>query len=558
MSRIPQSFIDELVSRADVAEIIGTRVTLKRAGREYKGLCPFHTEKTPSFYVIPEKGFYHCFGCGAHGTAIGFLMSYDNLGFREAVEALAEMVGMEVPAGDDQSPRDEEPLLDVLRHADQIYRRALRDNEHALAYLGQRGIDGATAGRFGIGYAPAAWDTVLRALGGSPERVATLLEAGLIIENEQGRRWDRFRDRIMFPIRDARGRVIGFGGRVLGSGEPKYLNSPESAVFHKRSALYGLYEARQQPGKPEQMIVVEGYLDVASLVQHGIAAPVATLGTATTPEHVRRLTRLADRVVFCFDGDRAGRGAAWRALETVLPYGGGDVKLEFLLLPEGEDPDTLVRKRGAEAFKALLAEARPLSRFFAEELRRQVDLGSADGRARLVALAKPLLARLPGGIYRQLVMEELASAVGLSAERLEATLEPAQPAHTPPVRPAPSGKATIVRKAILLALHYPSAAAGIGPPAGLEDVEQPGVALLCRLLEVARKNPKITLAGLVEHFREDPEGRHLGSLAAQTPLDGADAAQAVLRDTLEHIVREHQRRKAAQELKKRLSSGLRE
>ncbi|HUQ52969.1 MAG TPA: DNA primase, partial [Gammaproteobacteria bacterium] len=377
--RIPQAFIDELVARADIVEVVGARVTLKRAGSNYKGLCPFHGEKTPSFTVSPSKGFYHCFGCSAHGTAIGFLMAYDNLEFPQAVEALAEMMGLEVPrenAGQPEHRDENEELYALLREADQIYRAALRSSDTAIAYLKKRGIDGATAGRFGIGYAPNAWDTVLRQLGTSDARVAKLLQAGLVVANESGRRYDRFRDRIMFPIRSARGHVIGFGGRVLDSGEPKYLNSPETPIFRKGQELYGLYEARQNPGKPKSIIVVEGYLDVASLVQFGVENVVATLGTAMTAENMKRLTRLTDRVIFCFDGDRAGRAAAWRALETALPYGGGTFELKFLLLPESDDPDSFVRSKGPDAFRALAETAAPLSDFLVKELTARVDLNS--------------------------------------------------------------------------------------------------------------------------------------------------------------------------------------
>jgi DNA primase len=410
--RIPKSFIDELVARADIVEVVGARVTLKRAGSNYKGLCPFHGEKTPSFTVSPSKGFYHCFGCSAHGTAIGFLMAYDNLEFPEAVEALAEMMSLEVPRESTGAPErkdDNDELYALLREADQIYRAALRSSDKAIAYLKKRGVDGPTAGRFGIGYAPDAWDTVLKQLGTSDARIAKLTQAGLVVTNDSGRRYDRFRDRIMFPIRNApRGQIIGFGGRVLDSGEPKYLNSPETPIFRKGHELYGLYEARQNPGRPKQIIVTEGYLDVASLVQHGIENVVATLGTATTPENLRRLSRLADRILFCFDGDRAGRTAAWRALETALPYGGGTLELKFLLLPEGDDPDSFVRTKGPEAFLAMAEKAAPLSDFLVNELTARIDFGSVDGRSRFQAIAKPLLKRLPEGTYRAAVMDAFA------------------------------------------------------------------------------------------------------------------------------------------------------
>jgi len=549
--RIPQSFISELIDRADVADVIGQRVALKKAGSEFKAVCPFHDEKTPSFTVVPRKGFYHCFGCGAHGTAIGFLMEYDNLGFVEAVEVLAELLGLEVPrSGPEQDTGREAALYAVLAEADQLYRAALRDSAAAVEYLKHRGIDGATAGRFAMGYAPDAWDTVLKALGGDGARVTELLDAGLITSNEHGRRYDRFRDRIMFPIRDVRGRVIGFGGRLLGSGEPKYLNSPETPVFHKSQALYGLYETRHtahkarpgsKQGAPGPLLVVEGYLDVASLAQHGITPAVATLGTATTAEHVRRLSRLADSVIFCFDGDRAGRAAAWKALETALPQAGDRIEFKFLLLPDGEDPDSLVRARGGDGFRKLMRAAQPLSDFLLGELENRVDLSSADGRSRLAALTRPLLARLPAGVYRELLVGELADRIGLEAARLETLLEP-EPAprrtdtHRTAPQAGPQRRNPLIRKAIGLVLHHPHAGAGLHDVPGLAEARQPGAALLRRLLETVAENPQITTGGLLERFRDDPEGRHLGRLAGEPPLEDDEAAPQVLRDNLQRIV----------------------
>lgn len=543
--RIPQSFIDELVARADVVEVVGARVALKKAGREYKANCPFHDEKTPSFTVSPSKGFYHCFGCGAHGTALGFLMSYENMSFPEAVEALAEKLGLEVPTEEDGAERGpEHDLYGVLEEAAQLYRRALRESPAAIEYLKQRGIEGTTAARFAMGYAPDRWDTVLGELGGSDARVAALTAAGLIANGERGRRYDRFRDRIMFPIRDPRGRVIGFGGRLVGSGEPKYLNSPETPVFHKGQALYGLYETRPQRGRAEQILVVEGYLDVASLAEAGIEPVVATLGTATTPEHVRRLTRLADRVVFCFDGDRAGRAAAWRALETALPYAGGEIQLQFLLLPEGEDPDSFVRARGAEGFSSLVEHALPLAEFVVGELTRDTDLTSVDARSELAARARPLLARLPEGVYRELLVQRLAELVGLPAARFERLLAIPERERKAPGRgePASSGSSSapqrspLIRKALALVLNFPSAVAAVELPEGWERVTQPGAALLERLLETVRESPQITMAGLLERFRDDPEGQYLGRIAGMVVLEQADSASSVLAGSLERIV----------------------
>ena len=556
--RIPQSFIDDLVARADIVEVIGRRVSLVKAGRDYKAPCPFHDEKTPSFTVSAQKGFYHCFGCGAHGTAIGFLMNYENLDFVDAVEALAEMLGVEVPreAGSADRRRDGASLYSLLAEADRIYRGALKSNQRAVNYLKDRGLVGLTAKRFAIGYAPDSWDTVLRALGTDETRKRQLLEAGLTIRNDQGKEYDRFRDRIMFPIRDPRGRVIGFGGRLLGEGEPKYMNSPETPVFHKGRALYGLYEARQRgaagSGRPDEILVVEGYLDVASLAQHGIGPAVATLGTATTVEHIRYLTRIARRVVFCFDGDRAGRKAAWRALETALPHAGGQVELVFLLLPEGEDPDSLVRSGGAEAFRKCMDTAVPLSEFMLGELRSQVDLSSADGRSRLAALARPLLSRLPAGVWRELLIGQIAETIGVGVGALERELE--KPIASPPPaggrtgrddagRAADRSRGTLVRRAIGLVLNYPAIVAKLAGIPDLSGVEQPGAQLLHRLLETVVENPEIVPAQLLERFREDSEGRYLGRLLDNAPLDTEEAAAEVLQEMLRRIVAEDGKRR---------------
>ena len=554
--RIPHSFIDDLVARADIVDVIGRRVNLVKAGRDYKAPCPFHDEKTPSFTVSAQKGFYHCFGCGAHGTAIGFLMNYESLEFVDAVEALAEMLGLEVPreAGSRDRRQDGGDLYKLLAEADRIYRGALRKDPRAIAYLKDRGIEGLTAKRFAIGYAPDSWDTLLRALGPDESRKQQLLDAGLAIRNEKGRVYDRFRDRIMFPIRDPRGRVIGFGGRLLGEGEPKYMNSPETPVFHKGRALYGLYESRQRgaagagrAGRPDEMLVVEGYLDVASLAQHGIGPAVATLGTATTVEHIRYLTRIARRVIFCFDGDRAGRKAAWRALETAMPHAGGQVELKFLLLPEGEDPDSLVRAQGAEAFRECMDAAVPLSEFMLGELRSRVDLSSADGRSRLAALARPLLARLPAGVYRELLLRQVAETIGVSGEALERELEKpiGQPwpagdrAATGDTGPAVGrSRGTRIRRAIALVLNYPAIVSKLAGTPDLSSVNQPGARLLRRLLETVAGNPEIVPAQLLERFRDDSEGRHLGRLMDNAPLDAEDAAAAVLQEMLRRIVDE--------------------
>ena len=545
--RIPQSFIDELIARIDIVELVGSRVQLKRAGREWKACCPFHAEKTPSFWVSPDKQFYHCFGCGAHGTALGFLMEHDKLPFPDAVEELASRLGLEVPREDDgrgTRTRPGDDAYELLAQASQFYRDALRESTRAKNYLAGRGITQETCVKFAIGYAPDAWDTVLKRFGGSPERERLLAEAGLVVERsgagETGY-YDRFRDRVMFPIRDARGRVIAFGGRIIDEGEPKYLNSPETPLFHKGRELYGLYEARQALRKIERLLVVEGYVDVARLAQAGIAYAVATLGTATTPEHLNRLFRVTSEIVFCFDGDRAGRTAAWRALENALEHARDGRQLKFLFLPEGHDPDTLVGEEGAAAFEARLSSALPLSEFLVTQLATQADLASVDGRARLAELVRPLLARVPAGVYHELLLERLAQEVRMPAGRLAELLKarPEAPRSAARVRggprPAAAGRHPLLTQAIVLLLHHPKAARAIGEVPAFLQGEHKGFAVLRELLEITRLEPELNTAQLVERWRDRPEGARIAELAAEESLvrdaraAGRDLAMALKR-----------------------------
>ncbi len=550
---IPQDFIDDLVQRADIVEVVGSRVPLTKAGREYKARCPFHSEKTPSFWVSPQKGFYHCFGCGAHGTALSFLMEYERLEFPVAVEELARSVGLEVPRTDSVERVSVEPLYAMLDRAGSLYRQALREHTTAVEYLKKRGLDGETAREFGIGYAPPAWDTVLAACGDREEYRQQLLGAGLVIPRDTGGFYDRFRDRIMFPIRDSRGRTMAFGGRILATGEPKYLNSPETPVFHKGRELYGLYEARRAERKLERLLVVEGYMDVVMLAAHGIRNAVGTLGTATTSEHLRRIFSVVPEVIFCFDGDRAGRDAAWRALQVSLPTLHDGRQIRFLLLPDGEDPDSLVRQEGAAAFGERLAQSIPLSEFLLDSLSADVDLRSLDGKARLAALARPLLAQLPEGVYRELLTTELARRVGLPRDRLDGLLGNPAPASsgtgprapTPaappakPVRQAPSRNSTrgsLSRQAIALLLHYPAVALEVPLPENLEGSGQRGVDLLRELHTLARSRPDVTPPLLMERFRDRPELPHLAQLLAEEPLVGPEGAAAEFRGCLGRLL----------------------
>lgn len=531
--RIPKEFIAQLMDRIDIVDVIDARVPLRKAGRDYKACCPFHEEKTPSFTVSAEKQFYHCFGCQAHGTAIGFLMDYDHMGFVEAVEELAARAGMAVPyeAGGG-APSIDLGLYGILDEAASYYRRMLREHPaapQAVAYLQERGLSGDIANRFGIGFAPPGWDNALLSLGTTPQRRDDLLRLGLLVRNDAGRIYDRFRSRIMFPIRDYRGRVVAFGGRVLDDAKPKYLNSPESEVFHKGRELYGLYEATHGQGRRASLLVVEGYMDVVALAQQGIDSAVATLGTATTRDHLERIFRTTGAVVFCFDGDRAGRQAGWRALEMALPALREGHQASFLFLPEGEDPDTLVRKEGRAAFESRIAAAKPLSEFLFDTLREQCDLGSEEGRARVVELARPLLSQIPEGAFRQLMINRVARIGGMTPAQVNDLLAHPQAPVMAARRPVRVGTPTApspVRLAITALLHQPSLAQRVDNPRKWEKLMMPGVKLLTDVLELLKDKPHMTMAGLLEQWRGTEEGRHLSKLAArQLPITEDGLAQ---------------------------------
>jgi DNA primase len=556
MGLIPQSFIDELIARADIVEVIGLRVPLKKAGREYKACCPFHGEKTPSFWVSPEKQFYHCFGCGAHGTVLRFLMEHDRMAFPEAVEELAQRLGLEVPheggAASGHSKRAEEPLYELMAQVGRFYAEALGREPKARQYLQRRGLEGATIEQFGIGYAPNSWNEVLRRFGATDNERRSLSELGLIIERERGQirdsehHYDRFRDRIMFPIRDARGRIIAFGGRIIEQGEPKYLNSPETPLFHKGRELYGLYETRRARSNLKRLLVVEGYMDAVRLHQSGITYAVATLGTATTPEHFKRIFRLVNEVVFAFDGDKAGRAAAWRALQHALPEAREGREIRFLFLPEGHDPDTLVGEEGREAFESRLETTTlPLSEYLVRELSDQADLTHADGRARFSELARPLFAKLSEGVYRELLLARIAGVIGIAPQRLQelwtrgGAAPPAAQTPAPPtmrtrgpgrVRTG-AGRGSLVRQAVVRLVRFPAIAQQISleERAGLNGCEEPGVDLLGALLDDLRERPLQIPAQVIERWADKPGGDALQKLLQREEIitDEAGAAGEV-------------------------------
>lgn len=508
--RIPAAFIDQLLSRTDIVELIDSRVDLRKSGREYSACCPFHSEKTPSFTVSPHKQFYHCFGCGAHGNAIGFLMAYEHLEFLEAVEELARQAGLDVPRAQGADPERYAPLLDWLAQAEQYFRRQLTLPAHtaARAYIAQRGLDAATCDAFGIGYAPSGWDGLYKTLTAAGAPAKELLSAGLIIAKEQGGYYDRFRDRIVFPIRDRRGRCIAFGGRALDNDNtPKYLNSPETPCFHKGRELYGLFEARSRERQLQTLLVVEGYMDVVALSQHGIGYAVATLGTATTPEHLERLFRTVKDLVFCFDGDRAGRQAAWRALDNALPFVKDGRKIGFLFLPDGEDPDSLVRQEGQAAFVQRIAQATPLSDYFFEQLRSETDLNSLDGRARFMERARPLLQKLPDSVFRDMMLARLDATAKVVTTRLSTPPAPRRTTRTEQYldrRP--------IHLALALLLNEPPLAAHAGDLSALRNGDGV-IGTLVELIEFLQAHPYInTAARILAHYEGTPIGQLLERL----------------------------------------------
>jgi DNA primase len=435
---IPQTFLDDLIDRIDIVDVVDPRVKLKKTGKNYSACCPFHEEKTPSFSVSPDKQFYYCFGCGASGNALGFILEYDRLSFPDAVEELAKMAGLEVPKTQQQDPQKQKQrksLYQLVDKTDAYFRQQLRHSparQHAVNYLQKRGLSGEIARDFGIGYAPPGWDNLLKALGLEEDDKQLLIDSGMIVERpEDNKRYDRFRNRIMFPIRDIRGRVIAFGGRVLDDSKPKYLNSPETDIFHKGKELYGLYEAKQAYRQLDRVLVVEGYMDVVALAQFGIRYGVATLGTACGEDHLNLAFKHTSEVVFCFDGDNAGRKAAKRALENSLSAMVDGRRVKFLFLPEGEDPDTLIRQVGADTFETMISNAVPLEEFLFDSAGENIDLKTMGGRAHMSKLAAPMLHQLPQGVYRELMFSNLAQRTGISPDVLMELIAAPEPQPQP-------------------------------------------------------------------------------------------------------------------------------
>ena len=555
---IPKDFIEDMIARTDIVDIIDSRVKLKKAGKNYQACCPFHNEKTPSFTVSQDKQFYHCFGCGAHGNSVSFLMEYDRLEFPEAIEELARFHGVEVPREQGSQPRKSgvgREQLDsdfaLMEKAARFFQAQLRqhaDSTKVIDYLKHRGLSGETVKHWEIGFAPPEWDGVLRQFGNGQEqqkRQQQLLDLKLISANDNGKRFDFFRDRLMFPIRDKRGRVVGFGGRVFAQNGPKYLNSPESRIFHKGSELYGFYQARQAHRHLDRVIVVEGYMDVVALAEHGIDYAVAALGTATTPDHIQILVRVTSDIICCYDGDRAGREAAWRAMENALPFLKDGVTMRFLFLPDGEDPDTMIQKVGKTAFEAELEKAQPLSKFLFDRLLQQHSIGSTEGKAALKAEAQPLIDAILGDNQRDMLNTELSRLCG-EQDRYQRERDIQRANQRPPQKQtnsysAPKASISPVRAMLRLLLDEPSLAARLPHVDFSVLIESaiPGMGLLIDVHQYCSKNPNAHTGSVLEHYRNRPESAHLSKLLQQEFLIEASAVESVFKDSFKTLINWH-------------------
>ncbi|PKF61913.1 DNA primase [Psychromonas sp. psych-6C06] len=544
--RIPQNFIDDLIARTDIVELIDSQVKLKKKGGGYRARCPFHNGNNDSSFSVNDKQqFYHCFNCGASGNALTFVMEYEGLEFVDAIETLAGQLGLEVPreasiqSGGKPAPyidrKDSYLLMDDIAKYYQQQLLQHKNSEKVISYLKARGLTGETAKHFKIGYAPEGWDNICKRFSRSTETNKQLQEAGMIKLRDSGGSYDFFNDRLMFPILDRRGRVVGFGGRVFDNQEPKYLNSPETPLFHKGKELYGLYQVKQAHKDIERILVVEGYMDVVALWQYGIDYAVASLGTATTPDHIHTLFRHSSEIVCCFDGDKAGRTAAWRALENALPYIQDGRTLRFMFLADGEDPDSFVQKEGKESFERLIGQSLPLSDFLFQQLLAQVDMSSSDSKTKLAQLAIPLISRLNTSIFRQMMEERLTKLLGIELEGLQKLLPKEQGDEKKTVK----NKTTPMRLAISILLQHPNIAYGLPEFPEFKEIQLPGLNLLNSLLDICRVNPNITTGQLLEHWRETPESKQLNQLAVWQNDVQEDKYEDLFLDILERFLNLH-------------------
>ncbi|MBQ4856615.1 DNA primase [Pseudoalteromonas sp. MMG007] len=539
--KIPRNFIDDLLARTDIVELIDSKVGLKKAGKDYQACCPFHNEKSPSFTVSQDKQFYHCFGCGANGNAISFVMEYDKLEFVDAIEELASLLNLDVPREQGNSSAPERTAAqkrsdyDLMLHTARFYQHQLKHHSNSAAvieYVKGRGLSGETVKKFMIGYAPSEWDGLCLQLGRNKEQKEQLVELKLASEKTPGRQFDFFRDRLMFPIRDKRGRVIAFGGRVMQADQgPKYLNSPETRIFHKGFELYGLYEAKQAHKKLDHVMIVEGYMDVVALAEQGIEYAVAALGTATTSEHMHTLFRTTDKVICCYDGDRAGRDAAWRALENALPYLNDGKALQFAFLPDGEDPDSLVQKEGKEQFEQRLSQADDFTKVLFNKLSQEVDLTLDSGKAKLLSAALPLIEKIPSEFYQENILEQLGRLIGRTREQLNSRLKTPKQQHSIERK----FKITPMRQAIGILIQHPDLAKSVPYLPELAQMNIAGIGLLLRLQEQALQKEEVTTAQLLECFRDTDDYEPLIKLATWQHQINEERLETVFKNTFKFI-----------------------
>ena len=539
--KIPRNFIDDLLARTDIVELIDSKVGLKKAGKDYQACCPFHNEKSPSFTVSQDKQFYHCFGCGANGNAISFVMEYDKLEFVDAIEELASLLNLDVPREKGSSSAPERTAAqkrsdyDLMLHTARFYQHQLKHHSNSAAvidYVKGRGLSGETVKKFMIGYAPSEWEALCQQLGRTKEQKEQLVELKLASEKTPGRQFDFFRDRLMFPIRDKRGRVIAFGGRVMQADQgPKYLNSPETRIFHKGFELYGLYEAKQPHKKLEHVLIVEGYMDVVALAEQGIEYAVAALGTATTSEHMHTLFRTTDKVICCYDGDRAGRDAAWRALENALPYLNDGKALHFVFLPDGEDPDSLVQQEGKTQFEQRLSQADDFTKVLFNKLSQEVDLTLDSGKAKLLSAALPLIEKIPSEFYQENILEQLGRLIGRTREQLNSRLKTPKQQHAVERK----FKITPMRQAIGILIQHPQLANSVPHLPELAQMNIAGIGLLLRLQERALQKDNANTAVLLESFRDSEDYEPLVKLATWQHQISDERLETVFQNTFKFI-----------------------
>lgn len=530
--KIPNQFIEEVLSRIDIVELIGNRIRLKKTGHRFSGLCPFHKEKSPSFSVNPQKGFFYCFGCHAHGDAIEFLVQYDKMTFPEAVTTLANHVGLALPSHNDEDlSAEKKSALKLLSHAARYFHDHLLKNPQAQHYLKDRGLDEETIKQFKLGYAPPGWDNLFSKCAKSPALIQEMFLIGLIKKNQQNKYYDVFRDRIMFPIRNIRGQVIGFGGR--GDEKPKYLNSPETPLFHKGRELYGLYETRQHHATLDRILIVEGYMDVIALSQHGIKNAVATLGTATTTQHLKRLFRYTSEIVFCFDGDLAGQQAALRAMQLAIPLMHAGRNIRFMVLPPEEDPDTLIRKIGKVGFEQLIVQSAELSDFLIEHLCKNHNIHTTHGKASFGQAALGLIEPLPEGIFRDLMHDRISKIVGIPLKKIDELQKP-KPNTQLPISPTKIPQA--IRHSISFILQRPNLADSVRIPPQLQVIPIPGLAILMKIVSIFQKNPDTHMSSLLQTFENPSEQQLLAQLSSTEHLLPAEQWPDELKGCINRIM----------------------